>query len=90
MAEKIIIHEILEPIADWYGGGTEGNRSDLDIIIDVVSDLQKDRAELLTQAERITKLEADNKQLLELSENLDEHPEDYDGPCLCQLCKSYG
>lgn len=38
----------------------------------------------------IEQLEAENKQLLELSENLDEHPEGYDGPCLCKLCKSYG
>ena len=57
MAEKVTIHEVLEPIANWYGGGTEGNRSDLDIIIDVVSDLQKDRAEVLIQKERIKKLE---------------------------------
>ena len=35
-------------------------------------------------------LEVENKQLLELSENLNEHPEGYNGPCLCQLCKSYG
>lgn len=40
--------------------------------------------------ERIKELEAENKQLLELSENLNEHPEGYNGPCLCQLCKSYG
>ena len=39
---------------------------------------------------RIKELEAENKQLLELSENLNEHPEGYNGPCLCQLCKSYG
>ena len=42
------------------------------------------------QTERIKELEAENKQLLELSENLNEHPEGYNGPCLCQLCKSYG
>ena len=40
--------------------------------------------------ERIKELEVENKQLLELSENLNEHPEGYNGPCLCQLCKSYG
>ena len=40
--------------------------------------------------DEIKELKAENKQLLELSENLNEHPEGYNGPCLCQLCKSYG
>ena len=44
----------------------------------------------LRAEKRIKELEAENKQLLELSENLNEHPEGYNGPCLCQLCKSYG
>lgn len=39
--------------------------------------------------QRITELGIANKQLLELSENLNEHPEGYEGPCLCKLCKSY-
>jgi hypothetical protein len=29
------------------------------------------------------------KDLLELTEKLDKHPEGYDGPCLCRLCRSY-
>jgi hypothetical protein len=29
-------------------------------------------------------------QLLEMTRSLDEHPEDYDGPCACQLCRTYG
>jgi len=28
--------------------------------------------------------------LLELTEYEDEHPEDYNGPCMCKLCQSYG
>lgn len=46
--------------------------------------------ELFKLKEQNKELEVENKQLLELSENLDEHPEEYDGPCLCKLCKSYG
>lgn len=46
--------------------------------------------EELNESQRIKELEADNRDLLELSENLDEHPEGYEGPCLCMLCKSYG
>ena len=57
MAVMITIHNALKPIVDWYGGGTEGNRSDLDIVIDLVSDIQKDRAELLNQGKRIEELE---------------------------------
>ncbi len=47
--------------------------------------------------EKIEALEAENARLqdenaglLELTELLDEHPEDYEGSCLCKLCKSYG
>lgn len=58
MEKMITIHKVLEPIAEWYGGGTEGNRSDLDIIIDVVSDLQKDREVVLKQKKRIKELES--------------------------------
>jgi hypothetical protein len=28
--------------------------------------------------------------LLEMTRLLDEHPEGYEGPCLCNLCRSYG
>ncbi len=27
--------------------------------------------------------------LLEKTRAIDEHPEDYNGPCLCQMCMSY-
>lgn len=27
--------------------------------------------------------------LLKLTEGFDEHPDGYDGPCMCQLCQSY-
>ena len=29
------------------------------------------------------------KELLAMTEKEDEHPEDYNGPCLCRLCMSY-
>lgn len=48
--------EALNPIREWYGGGTEGNRSDLQILTDVIADLQKDRARVLEQAEEIKDL----------------------------------
>ena len=37
----------------------------------------------------IVRLRAENEQLLGLSSSLDEHPEDYQGPCMCKLCMSY-
>jgi len=40
------------------------------------------------QAE-IDRLTAENESLLNLSAGLDEHPENYDGPCMCKLCMSY-
>jgi len=30
------------------------------------------------------------RELLKKTEAEDEHPEDYEGPCFCQLCMSYG
>jgi len=33
---------------------------------------------------------AERDMLLEMTTLLEEHPEDYEGPCLCQLCQSYG
>lgn len=76
------LKKALEPIVEWYGGGTEGNRSDIEILTDVVSDLQKDRAEVLKQAKRIKELEARVKKLLEALEEaaddfyyIHKHPE---------------
>ena len=63
------------------------NNSRLDCID---ANLDSCEEKIKVQAEQIKELEAENKQLLELSENLNEHPEGYNGPCLCQLCKSYG
>jgi hypothetical protein len=48
-ASEASLLKALEPVIDWYwyGGGSEGNRSSIEILTDVVSDLQKDRAEVL-------------------------------------------
>ncbi|MCJ7747843.1 MAG: hypothetical protein MUP27_08870 [Desulfobacterales bacterium] len=29
-------------------------------------------------------------ELIKKTEEEDEHPEEYDGPCMCRLCCSYG
>jgi hypothetical protein len=40
---------------------------------------------------KISKIGMDNyTTLLERTMEVDEHPEDYEGPCLCKLCCSYG
>ena len=39
---------------------------------------------------RTRNLVNERHQLLALTETLDEHPEGYDGPCLCYECRSYG
>jgi hypothetical protein len=31
----------------------------------------------------------DEAELLEITGILDEHPEGYEGPCLCEVCRSY-
>ena len=30
------------------------------------------------------------EQEYQLTKNIDEHPEGWDGPCFCMLCQSYG
>lgn len=35
-------------------------------------------------------LKLERGMLLDMSSLLDEHPEGYNGPCLCKLCCSYG
>lgn len=52
--------EALNPIREWYGGGTEGDRSDLEILTNAIADLQIDREKVLEQA---TKIEEQNKEL---------------------------
>lgn len=54
----------------------------------------KDRAER-AEAERdglkaeVERLTDENTGLLGLTLDLDEHPDDYDGPCMCKTCQSY-
>jgi len=55
---RVAVHKALEPIAEWYGGGTEGNRLDIEILADAIADLQKDRTQVL-------QLQIENKQLKE-------------------------
>lgn len=42
------------------------------------------------QQAELERLKLENGQLLDLTRELNEHPDDYDGPCLCKLCLSYG
>ena len=52
------IDKIIEPIKEWYGGGTEGERTNLEILADAIADLQDNRKELFV-------LQAENKELRE-------------------------
>ena len=63
----------------------------------LLNDLESTRAESAKLAARNKELRSALAQqkniamgLLELTRAIDEHPEDYDGPCFCQLCCSYG
>ncbi len=45
----------------------------------------------LVNREGLTKEERDEcDTLFEMTKDVDEHPEDWDSPCQCQLCMSYG
>lgn len=47
-----------------------------------------------TEWDRLEELGSDGgeeaTQLLQMTEQEDEHPEGYEGPCSCRLCQSYG
>jgi len=30
------------------------------------------------------------EQVYQLTKDIDEHPDEWEGPCLCRLCQSYG
>lgn len=53
-----------------------------------VIDAEVERLVALRKAEERWKHERDL--LLDMTRSLDEHPEGYEGPCMCQVCQSYG
>jgi hypothetical protein len=57
------------------------------------SDLTSQMQAPMSPTEAVRRYEATvvaaQKQLLDFTSLLDEHPEEWDGPCLCQLCMSY-
>lgn len=54
--EIVAIDAALEPVKTWYGGGTEGNHTGIEILTDAISDLQKDRKEVLRLQAQIAQL----------------------------------
>ena len=62
------IQSAFAPVAEWYGGGTEGNRSIEGIVKDAVRDLQSDRKELLEANKQIVELKAMIEKTLKISE----------------------
>ena len=51
------------------------------------TDLEKENQ---TQAQEIERLKGEREGLIQLSQGLSEHPEDYDGPCECYECRLAG
>lgn len=56
----------LTPIKEWYGGGTEGSRADIEILTDAIADLQKDRKEVLQLTAKNERLRASHNTANEL------------------------
>ncbi len=46
-------------------------------------------ATIQKQERQLAEIKAERDALLKLTESLDEHPDDYDGPCWCKTCQSY-
>jgi hypothetical protein len=51
-------------------------------------DIIKTRKKILTD-DMTKQVIRDEEELLDITYTFDEHPEDYDGPCLCQECRKY-
>jgi len=49
----------LDPIREWYGSGTEGNRSDVEVLHAAIADLQDDRQAVLMLREDKANLKAE-------------------------------
>jgi len=62
-AELKKLEEAFAPVADWYGGGTEGNRSLVEMLTLAVADLQDNRVELLKLQTELKSQAAENKSL---------------------------
>lgn len=55
-----------------------------------ISDLKAEKGVIIRKAGKVVReLRAGNQDLLRLSMNIEEHPENYHGPCHCQMCQSY-
>lgn len=74
----------------------EAKNTDLNKLIDLLK-ADKDTFEaeieqLLAYKKMITSLSRGKSRdaFLDATALMEEHPKDYDGPCLCQLCSSYG
>lgn len=46
-------------------------------------------ADLAERDEEVKTLRRTCDQLFTLSESIEQHPDEYDGPCRCQMCQSY-
>jgi len=55
------------------------------------AELEEERDALAPKAEMLDLLiEIDERAFVDLTMKLPDHPENYDGPCYCELCQSYG
>lgn len=64
-----------------------------DVVIKDLAAVTKQRDELRDELTKMqtfmTMLNKPEKEFLAWTETLDEHPQEYDGVCYCDLCKSY-
>jgi broad specificity phosphatase PhoE len=56
---------------------------------DLIATPDDDQYERIETHEKILRSEMREEALLRMTATLDEHPEGYEGPCLCKLCCSY-
>jgi FtsZ-binding cell division protein ZapB len=55
-----------------------------------VLEVKQLQSDLAAAKSKIAELQKTNDDFLKMTSSLDEHPEGYEGPCLCRLCMSYG
>ena len=53
------LEAVLDPIREWYGSGTEGNRPDVEVLHAAIADLQDDRQAVLMLREDKANLKAE-------------------------------
>ena len=77
-------------MSHWQMDHAESVAEAKKIVVDILNQAHLKDTESVGDGRMLRALEELGNPFLELTSKLAEHPEGYDRPCLCELCRSYG